>query len=209
MAAWQAVKEYYDARAPEYDDWYTGVGRFAERARPGWDAAVAALEQAIQGLPPARTLDVACGTGFLTRHLAGEPTGLDQSRRMLEIAHGRVPRGRFVRGDATRLPFEDGSFHRVFTAHFYGHLDPSARAAFLSEAQRVAPELIVVDSAVRPDHAREERQQRVLNDGSCFEVYKRYFDAPGLAAELGSGTVLHANEWFVMVAAGEGAQTSR
>jgi demethylmenaquinone methyltransferase/2-methoxy-6-polyprenyl-1,4-benzoquinol methylase len=209
VAAWQVVKEYYDARAPEYDEWYAGVGRFAERARPGWHAAVSALEQAIQALPSARTLDVACGTGFLTRHLAGEPTGLDQSPRMLEIARRRVPRGRFVRGDATHLPFENRSFDRVFTAHFYGHLEPSARAAFLAEAQRVAPELVVVDSAVRADHGLEERQKRVLNDGSSFEVYKRYFDAPGLAAELGDGKVLHASDWFVMVAAGERAETSR
>jgi hypothetical protein len=40
----------------------------------------------------------------------------------------------------------------------------------------------------------------VLNDGSSFEVYKRYFDADELAAELGGGTVLHASDWFVMVA---------
>jgi len=25
------MKEYYDTRAPEYDEWYLGVGRFASR----------------------------------------------------------------------------------------------------------------------------------------------------------------------------------
>jgi ubiquinone/menaquinone biosynthesis C-methylase UbiE len=203
------VKEYYDARAPEYDEWYASTGVFAARDRPGWHEAVRALEQAVASLPAARTLDVACGTGFLTRHLAGPVTGLDQSERMLEIAHERVPHGRFVPGDAMELPFEDGSFDRVFTGHFYGHLEDGAREAFLAEARRLAPELVVVDSAVRPDHEREEWQTRVLNDGSRHRVYKRYFDADQLAAELGGGTVLHAGDWFVMVTTGDQVATSR
>ena len=194
------MKQYYDTRAPEYDDWYLGVGRFALRQRPGWHDAVAALEHAVQALEPARTLDVACGTGFLTRHLRGEVTGLDQSARMIEIARERVPTAAFVQADATPLPFGDGSFDRVFTGHFYGHLEGSDRERFLAETRRVARELIVVDSAVRPDHEREEVQERILNDGSAFEVYKRYFDGDELARELGGGAVLHASDWFVMVA---------
>jgi ubiquinone/menaquinone biosynthesis C-methylase UbiE len=196
----KAVKDYYDTRAPEYDEWYLDVGRFASRDRPGWREAVSALERAVAELQPARTLDVACGTGFLTRHLRGEVTGLDQSERMIEIARERIPAATFVQADALPLPFDDSSFDRVFTGHFYGHLQGAEREAFLAEAHRVAPELIVVDSAVRPDHDREEVQERVLNDGSAYEVYKRYFDAEGLAHELGGGTVLHAGDWFVMVA---------
>jgi ubiquinone/menaquinone biosynthesis C-methylase UbiE len=162
-----------------------------------------ALEHAVAALAPANTLDVACGTAFVTQRLAGEVTGLDQSERMLAIARERMPSARFVQGDALRLPFGDHAFDRVFTSHFYGHLEPVERKTFLAEARRVAPELVVVDSAVRPDHAREERQERVLNDGSRFEVYKRYFNGYELAAELGGGSVLHAGDWFVMVSAGE------
>jgi ubiquinone/menaquinone biosynthesis C-methylase UbiE len=195
------LKQYYDARAREYDDWYLGRGLFAERERPGWKEALRALEDALAELPPATTLDVACGTGFLTRHLPGEITALDQSGRMLEITRERVPAATVVHGDAQRLPFADDSFERVFTGHFYGHLDRDERLTFVSEARRLAPELVVVDSAVRPDHQREEHQPRVLNDGSQFSVYKRYFDAAELADELGGGMVLHQSPWFVMVAA--------
>jgi ubiquinone/menaquinone biosynthesis C-methylase UbiE len=194
------VKDYYDTRAPEYDEWYLGVGRFASRERPGWRDAVEALERAVGELAPARTLDVACGTGFLTRHLRGPVTGLDQSDRMIEIARERMPSAEFVKADAIPLPFAEASFDRVFTGHFYGHLEGAERESFLTEARRVAPELIVVDSAVRPDHEREEVQERILNDGSAFEVYKRYFDGPELARELGGGSVLHQSDWFVMVA---------
>ena len=196
------MKQYYDHRAPEYDDWYLSVGRFAKRDRPGWEEDLTKLQDDVATLAPARTLDVACGTGFLTRHLRGEVTALDQSERMLEVAAERVPDGVFVSGDALALPFADGSFDRLFTGHFYGHLQDRDREAFLAEAHRVASELVIVDSARRPDHEPEEWQERVLNDGSRYEVYKRFFDPEALAQELGGGTVLHASRWFVMISSG-------
>jgi len=196
------VKAYYDARACEYDEWYEGLGRFDGLDRPRWNDDVRELERVVASLPPLRTLDVACGTGFLTRHLRGEIVGLDQSASMLAIAQERVPRGEFVLGDALDLPFEDRSFDRVFSGHFYGHLESGVREAFLLEARRVAPELVVVDSAARDDRQDEERQERVLNDGSRWEVYKRYFTGAGLAAELGGGEVLHEGRWFVVVRSG-------
>jgi ubiquinone/menaquinone biosynthesis C-methylase UbiE len=193
------MREYYDARAPEYDDWYLSRGFFAGRERPAWAEELTALERALASLPFAHTLDVACGTGFLTRHLPGEVVGLDQSEQMLEVARERVPTATFLKGDAFELPFADGAFERVFTAHFYGHLGQSERLLFLAEAARVAPELVVCDSALRPDRGREEMQERILEDGSSWQVYKRFFVAEELAAELGGGEVLFSGDWFVVV----------
>jgi len=197
------VREYYDTRAPEYDEFYLGLGRFAGLERPEWDAELHELERTIASLAPARTLDVACGTGFLTRHLPGEVTGLDQSERMLAVASRRAPALRLVRGEALELPFPDGAFERVFTGHFYGHLEEEQRLRFLAEARRVAAELVIVDSAVRADREPVEWQERVLNDGSRYEVYKRYLTGAGLSAELGGGAVLLDGRWFVAVRSGD------
>ena len=195
------MKAYYDSRAPEYDEWYLGSGRFAERDRPGWDQEIEALRRTLEALPPARTLDVACGTGFLTRHLPGEIVGLDQSESMLDEARRQAPHATYVQSDALVLPFEDGSFRRVFTGHFYGHLEEPEREAFLDEARRVAPELVIVDSAIQPDVPVEEWQERILNDGTRWEVFKRYFAPEALAAELGGGSTVFAGRWFVAVRA--------
>ena len=193
------MKAYYEARAPEYDDWWLGTGLFEQRERPGWGEERDALIATIAALPPAHTLDVACGTGFLTQHLRGEVTGLDQSAAMLELASARVPDAGFVQSDALRLPFRDGTFDRVFTSHFYGHLEDPERGRFLAEARRVAAELVVVDSALRDDVQPAEQQERILDDGSRWQVFKRYFEPVELASELGGGETVFAGRWFVAV----------
>jgi ubiquinone/menaquinone biosynthesis C-methylase UbiE len=195
------MREYYDRRAREYDDWYLGRGLFAARERPGWDEDVARLIEVVASLQPGRTLDVACGTGFLTRHLRGDVVALDQSGQMLEEARHKAPRATFLQGDALALPVPNQSFDRVFTAHFYGHLDEPSRERFLAEARRVAHELVVVDSSRSSSAEDEAHQERVLNDGSRWHVYKRWFTPEGLAAELGGGETLHAGRWFVAVRA--------
>jgi ubiquinone/menaquinone biosynthesis C-methylase UbiE len=191
-------KAYYERRAPEYDDWWLGTGLFATRDRPGWHDEVARLVETVAALHPCRVLDVACGTGFLTRHLRGELTGLDQSDAMLAIASERIPHAGFIRANVPPLPAADAAFERLFTSHFYGHLEEPLRTAFLDEARRVAGELVVVDSA-GPDRA--EHQRRRLNDGSEHEVFKRWFRPETLAAELGGGEVLFAGDWFLAVRA--------
>jgi ubiquinone/menaquinone biosynthesis C-methylase UbiE len=118
---------------------------------------------------------------------------------MLEEARRQAPNATYVQGDALSLPFDDGAFDRVFTAHFYGHLECEDRERFLAEARRLAPELVVVDSALREDVEAEDWQERFLNDGSRWEVYKRYFEADALARELGRGETVFAGRWFVAV----------
>jgi demethylmenaquinone methyltransferase/2-methoxy-6-polyprenyl-1,4-benzoquinol methylase len=85
----------------------------------GWrkKAAMACLDG-----KPGRILDLCCGTGDLSLTLARlaryspEITGLDYSSPMLEAASvkaARLPEGkmlRFVHGDVSRLPFDDGYF---------------------------------------------------------------------------------------------------
>jgi ubiquinone/menaquinone biosynthesis C-methylase UbiE len=115
---------------------------------------------------------------------------------MVALTRSRLPNGAAVVGDALALPFPGGAFDRVFTGHFYGHLPPSERSAFLAEAGRVAGELVVVDSALRPGVEPEEWQERVLNDGSRHRVFKRFLSARRLAAEIG-GEPLMEGRWFV------------
>lgn len=66
-----------------------------------------------------RVLDIACGTGVLTRALpaivgpAPAPVGLDLAPGMLEVARRLNPDIEWQLGDAVELPYEDASFDRV------------------------------------------------------------------------------------------------
>jgi SAM-dependent methyltransferase len=194
-----AVRTYYDRRAAEYDDWWLGRGLYAEKRRPGWDEERAHLEGWIAELPSGRTLDVACGTGFMTQHLRGEVVGLDQSDAMLDVAGEQVPGATFVQGDALELPFPDRSFDRVFASYFYCHLEREERRRFLAEARRVAPELVIVGSRLQDGEQPERWDKRILSDGTRWQVFKRVFVPEELAREL-DGRVLHESHYFVMAA---------
>jgi ubiquinone/menaquinone biosynthesis C-methylase UbiE len=181
---YERQKRYYDLRAQEYD-------------ATSWDLdspEVAEIVAIVAALPPARTLDVGCGTGYLSQHLRGDVTLLDQSAGMLAIASARAPRAAVVQADALPLPFGNASFDRVFSSHFYGHLRPAERRLFLAEAHRVAREIVLVEQNV--GH-REGVERRTLADGSEHEIYKVYFNAETLLAELGEAEVLHAGAYVV------------
>ena len=146
-------------------------------------------------------MDVACGTGFVTRFLGDDVVGLDQSDEMLAVASEQAPNATYAQGDALELPFEDGAFERLFTSHFYGHLEEGDRERFIVEARRVAPELVVFDAALQDGEPRFEWQERLLKDGSRWEIYKRFFTGACLLEELGGGDVLFEGRWFVLVRA--------
>jgi hypothetical protein len=65
----------------------------------------------------------------------------------------------------------------------------------------VANELVVVDASRKHSGIDEHMSARVLNDGSSWEIYKRYFTGAGLAEELGGGEALFEGEYFVVVRA--------
>jgi ubiquinone/menaquinone biosynthesis C-methylase UbiE len=205
------MHEFFDLLAPVYDDWWRDRGRFTPGSRPGWNEEVEQILSVLHSLEPAPTLDVGCGTGFLTGELPGAVIGLDQSAQMLEVARKQVPHAKFVRGDATRLPFPDRSFERVFASTLFSHLKPGLRLQFLAEARRVARELVILDGSVAKladepgstpmvDQGQVELTQiRVAPDGSRHSVYKRWVTAERMCNELGGGEVLHDGHHFVIV----------
>lgn len=190
-----AMREYYDRRAFEYDETVT-AGLDPDIAAD-FEREGARLGEALATLPGALTLDVACGTGLFTRHLRGRIVALDRSRHMLTLAVTRLPAVRPVQAAVPDLPFAAGTFDRMVTAHFYGHLIEADRIAFLAEAARVARELVVVDAAAHPGCRPDGWQERRLRDGGRYTIYKRHLTPAQLRAELGGGDVLFAGRHFV------------
>lgn len=123
----------YDDEADAYD------------ASRGGEARATAATEAILGLipdAPGRLLDVACGTGIVTRRLAADRpalrvTGADLAPAMVRMAGARLP-GAVVRADSRRLPFPTGTFEAV-TSIWLLHLleDAEDVRAIVAECARV------------------------------------------------------------------------
>jgi 2-polyprenyl-6-hydroxyphenyl methylase / 3-demethylubiquinone-9 3-methyltransferase len=88
----------------------------------------------------AQVLDVGCGAGFLSNHLAREGfvvTGLDASRASLDVAarHDIARCVNYVHGDALALPFPAESFDVVCAMDFLEHVEDPA--SVITEIARV------------------------------------------------------------------------
>ncbi|MEU5952843.1 class I SAM-dependent methyltransferase [Streptomyces sp. NPDC047525] len=120
-------------------------GKEADRydaSRGGEPRADAAAAAVLDLLPPdtGTLLDVACGTGLVTRRLAGaglRVTGVDAAYNMARMASGRLP-GAIVLGDSRRLPFPGASFDAVCAVWLLHLLSgPDEAAAVAAECARV------------------------------------------------------------------------
>jgi 2-polyprenyl-6-hydroxyphenyl methylase/3-demethylubiquinone-9 3-methyltransferase len=125
------------------DRWYAAQDdpvallRAEARFRNPW---VSRKIEARHGSRSCSVLDIGCGGGFLSNHLAAlghRVTGLDEAEDSLQVAaaHDWTKTASYVRGDALHLPFGDGAFDVVCAMDFLEHVEEPDRA--IAEAARV------------------------------------------------------------------------
>ena len=194
--------DYYRARAGEYDEWFLRQGRYDRGAahRAAWFDEVAAVERALgEEIEGRQILELACGTGLWTRHLAAgdrRVVAIDASPEVVAINRSRVDSGgvRYVIGDIFAPPLS-GRFDMVFFAFWLSHV-PEARFDHFWQtvAQLTKPggRVFFVDSLLEPessarDHDRLDTSgvvRRRLNDGRLFHIVKVFHDPAHLEGRL-------------------------
>ena len=126
---------------------------YSERYASGWarwkhERKVALLRRWLAGADS--VLAVACGSGrFHEVALDASRVGVDLSRPMLREHLRQHRSARLVNGDASRLPFADGSFDTVLCMRFLSHLRDAYRARVLHELVRVARRQVILDGRHR------------------------------------------------------------
>jgi ubiquinone/menaquinone biosynthesis C-methylase UbiE len=189
----QSMFQYYEERAPDYEEAYLlGTGT-ASIPDPGvFRSEAQALGRIVARMARGRIVDIACGTGFWLPFYASSATTvtlIDQSQRMLDECRRRVvdlrieDRASLVRADVLEYSFAEQSFEFALVGFLLSHLtEAQERLLFDSLRRCLAPSgnFLILDSAWSPErsrfNAKVERQKRQLNDGSTFDIYKRYFD---------------------------------
>lgn len=189
----QRMLTYYDERAPEYEEAYTlGTGTASIPDPEVFKAEARALEGIVARVLRGRLIDLACGTAYWLPHYAVNCSGItlfDQSDRMLAEARAKASGlGVLARCDVVQGDFFDNDFacpchDTALVGFFLSHLTEDQERVLFNVLRTLldsAGRFLILDSAWSPERAKfnikVERQPRQLNDGTAFEIYKRYCD---------------------------------
>jgi SAM-dependent methyltransferase len=197
----QAMIEYYEARAPEYDDWYLRRGRYERGAvhDAAWNAELDAAGRWLDGVPwSGEIVELAAGTGWWSPLLAsrGElslydtsPAALDRARERL-LAHGL--RAHLHVRDAWSEP--DREVDGLFAGFWLSHVARDRLPSFLALVRRwLRPggRFGFIDSLPDPasgasDHPEpaDDRATRRLDDGRSFSIVKVFYPPEALERAL-------------------------
>jgi SAM-dependent methyltransferase len=192
---------YYEARAPEYDDWYLRRGRY-ERGPihdAAWNAELDIAGRWLDELPTrGEIVELAAGTGWWSPLLAskGELSLYDGTAAPLERARERLVahqlRAHLHVRDAWAEP--DRQVDAVFTGFWLSHVPRARLAEFLGVVRRwLKPggTFAFIDSlpdeqSSATDHPApaDDASVRHLNDGREFTIVKVYYAPAELEAAL-------------------------
>lgn len=192
---------YYEARAPEYDDWYLRRGRYARGPvhDAAWDAELDVAGRWLDALPIAgEIVELAAGTGWWSPLLAskGELSLYDAAPGPLERARERLVahrlRAHLHLRDAWAEP--DRAVDAVFTGFWLSHVPRARLDEFLGVVRRwLKPggTFAFIDSRLDPqssaaDHPTpaDDVSVRRLDDGREFTIVKVYYEPAELEAAL-------------------------
>lgn len=192
---------YYEARAPEYDDWYLRRGRYAHGPihDAAWNAELDMAGRWLDGLPlHGEIVELAAGTGWWSPLLAsrGELSVYDAANAPLDFARDRLVahglRAHLHVRDAWAEP--DRQVDVVFAGFWMSHVSRVRLDAFLGVVRRwLKPggRFAFIDSQFDPqssaaDHpaASADLSVRLLDDGREFTIVKVYYEPEELGAAL-------------------------
>jgi demethylmenaquinone methyltransferase/2-methoxy-6-polyprenyl-1,4-benzoquinol methylase len=199
----RSMIDYYEARAPEYDDWYLRRGRYARGAihDAAWNAELDAAGRWLDALPwQGEIVELAAGTGWWSPLLAsrGElslydasPAALDRARERL-VAHNL--RAHLHVRDAWAAP--DRAVDGLFMGFWLSHVPRERLGEFLALARawlKPGGRFAAIDSladtasgaADHPEPA-DDLAVRRLADGREFTIVKVYYAPDELASALGA-----------------------
>ncbi|HEU4558423.1 MAG TPA: class I SAM-dependent methyltransferase [Longimicrobium sp.] len=217
-------KEYYRARAGEYDEWFMREGRYdrGPEHHAQWFAEVEEVRAALERFnPTGRVLELACGTGWWTDQLvrwADEVTAVDASAEVLELNRIRVGDTKVRRVQADLFAWEpDALYDVVFFSFWLSHVPPERFDAFWGMVRiALAPggRVFLVDSlraveSTAKDHVLPDEDivlERKLNDGRRFNIYKLFYQPSDLEARLatlGWRASIHGTANFFLYGAAE------
>jgi ubiquinone/menaquinone biosynthesis C-methylase UbiE len=195
------LRDYYAARAPEYDDWYLRRGRYSHgpAADEAWSAELAQASRWLAGLPwRGEIVELAAGTGWWSEVLAqkGVLSMYDAAPEPLALARRRLAgldlSATLEVRDAWAEP--DRQVDGLFCGFWLSHVPRTRLPEFLAVCRRwlrSGGNFAFIDSRRDPasgaaDHPApaDDLSLRRLNDGREFVIPKVYYQPAELEHAL-------------------------
>ncbi|MFJ9471785.1 class I SAM-dependent DNA methyltransferase [Streptomyces caniferus] len=132
----RTTRAFYDAVAEDYDDHFRDV----LETRPMDRAMLAGFAELVRAAGAGPVLDVGCGPGRVTAHLAAlglSVSGVDLSPRMVALARRAHPGVRFEEGAMTSLDVPDGALGGVVAWYSIIHTPQERLPEVFAEFHRV------------------------------------------------------------------------
>ncbi|MFK0243166.1 class I SAM-dependent DNA methyltransferase [Amycolatopsis azurea] len=170
-----STRESYDTVA---EDYAIRVGQLFDQ-EPISRAMLAAFAEQVRGA----VVDVGCGPGHVTAHLASlglDVAGVDLSPKMVEIARRRYPDLRFSVGSMTALDLPDGELGGLVAWWSIFHLPPEELPKVFAEFRRI---LAPGGRLLVGFHVGDERLSPETAYGHPV-TYDAYLLEPGRIADL-------------------------
>jgi len=214
-------RRFYEARAPEYDEWWQRVGRYdrGDDDRRKWRRQVSVLDAALAAFDATGdVLELAGGTGWWTERLArtaARLTVLDASAEALALNRERVGRADvdYIVDDV----FEWQPRRRydvVFFSFWLSHVPRSHFSRFwqlVRSSLQPGGRVFLIDNRTDPIAAPPVKDPYVveyapdlhlrrLSDGSEWRVVKVMYEPDELQALLGAAgwdAHIDATRWFL------------
>ena len=214
-------RAFYQARAPQYDEWWQGRGRYSrgESETREWQRQIATVEAALASFgPTGDVLELAGGTGWWTErlsHTAGRLTVVDASPEALALNRERVGRSDIDYVVADLFSWQpERRFDVVFFSFWLSHVPRSGFRAFWQLVRTcVAPggRVFLIDNRNDPTPGipgrdpcvieyRPDVHLRRLDDGSEYRVVKVMYEPDELTMLLAAEdwqAVISATRWFI------------
>lgn len=186
----QELIAYYDARAREYDEVYSGKNPAIDEPEL-YVKEVREIAAIVSEFGCGRLVDIGCGTGFWLPYYAKNASSIvliDESENMLKVCKQRIHA--LGIGDKCRLQNENfyaetwmrDRFDSALIGFFVSHIKQDMEYRFFTTLRSILnphARVLLIDSAWsekrKLKRAKQGIQERILNNGRTFKIFKRYF----------------------------------
>lgn len=183
---------YYNKKAPGHEELYTyETEPVSTPDHQAYFDEIKVLADLTGSIIRGKIIDIGCGTGFWLPYYYQSCNSIylfDQSLDMISACRTKaeslsiLDRCSFLAGDFWNFRFNQSFFDSALISFFFSHIPAYFEYKFITRLLGILKEkgtFLILDSVWNKERKKtrnkEGNQQHILEDGTKYDIYKRYF----------------------------------